>query len=137
MSVTIYINYNGNCREAVEYYAMVFKTEKPVMMLFGDLPSNDSTVMPDELQGRILNAVLHIQGTMLMFSDVPPDRPAIIGNNTSIVISFKDVDELKAVYGKLEAGGTVIMALQETFWTKCYGYLTDKFGVNWMLTLEK
>ena len=33
MSVETYINFNGNCREAVEYYAEVFGTEKPQLML--------------------------------------------------------------------------------------------------------
>jgi PhnB protein len=105
-------------------------------MTFGDLAETDGAVVPDDLKERILNASLEIQGTMLMFSDVPPDKPTIIGNNTSIVMSYQNIDELRSEFGKLAIGGAVIMELQETFWTKCYGYLTDKFGINWMLALE-
>lgn len=28
------------------------------------------------------------------------------------------------------------MDLQETFWSKCYGLLTDKFGINWQFSLD-
>jgi PhnB protein len=40
MSVDVYINFNGNCREAVEFYAKVFGTEKPQIMTFGEAPPN-------------------------------------------------------------------------------------------------
>jgi PhnB protein len=41
MSIQTYMNFNGNCLEAVKFYAKVFKTEEPKILLFGDMPSND------------------------------------------------------------------------------------------------
>jgi PhnB protein len=38
MSVDVYLNFNGNCREAAEFYAEVFGTEKPQIMTFGEAP---------------------------------------------------------------------------------------------------
>ena len=36
MAVDVYLVFNGNCREAVEFYADVFNTEKPQFMTFGE-----------------------------------------------------------------------------------------------------
>jgi PhnB protein len=52
-----------------------------------------------------------------------------------IVLSNK-IDEIKSFFDKMKVGGTVIMDLQETFWTTCYGSLTDKFGIVWQFGLE-
>jgi PhnB protein len=71
-----------------------------------------------------------------MFSDVPEGMPLAVGDNISLVVGFKDREDLKNVFEKLRTGGAVRMDLQETFWTKCYGYVVDKFGVGWQLSLE-
>ncbi|MNY71680.1 hypothetical protein D3C86_2100810 [compost metagenome] len=69
-----------------------------------------------------------------MFSDVFPGMPYVEGNNVNITLVNEDADKIKAWYGKLKEGGTVIMELQETFWSKCYGSLKDKFGIIWQLS---
>ncbi len=71
-----------------------------------------------------------------MFSDVPPGMPFTAGNNISLIVGFDNADELKTVFRKLKEGGNIIMELQETFWSKCYGYLTDRFGISWQLSLQ-
>lgn len=36
----------------------------------------------------------------------------------------------------VKESGRVAMDLQETFWSKCYGSLTDKFGLEWQLNYD-
>lgn len=67
-----------------------------------------------------------IKDSTLMFSDVPPGMPLVIGNNISLIFSSKNMDEIRSIFDKLKVGGNGIMELQETFWSKCYGFLTDK-----------
>ena len=43
---------------------------------------------------------------------------------------------MKSLFHKLKEGGTVGMELQETFWSKCYGSLTDKFGIGWQFSYD-
>lgn len=38
MSIDVYLNFNGNCRDAAEFYAEVFGTERPQIMTFGETP---------------------------------------------------------------------------------------------------
>jgi PhnB protein len=136
MSIQTYINFNGNCREAVEFYAEAFGTGKPKVMLFGDMPSNDGFPITEETKNLVMHAELKIKESTVMFSDVPPGMPFTVGNNISLIMGSKDMDEIKSIFNKLKTGGTVVMDLQETFWSKYYGYLIDKFGIGWQLSHE-
>lgn len=136
MAIEAYINFNGNCREAVEFYAQVFGTEKPKIMTFGQMPPDPQFTIPEEAKNLVLHTQLNITGSTVMFSDVFPGMPFIAGNNISLTVTSKDINEIKSLFNKLKEGGKVSMDLQETFWSKCYGNLTDKFGIGWQLSLD-
>jgi PhnB protein len=136
MAIDVYINFNGNCREAVEYYAQVFGTEKPHIMSFGETPPNPEYPLPEEAKNLVMHARLNITGSTVMFSDVFPGMPFVAGNNISLSITSENIDEIKSLFNKLKEGGTVGMDLQETFWSKCYGSLTDKFGIEWQFNFN-
>jgi PhnB protein len=136
MAVDVYINFNGNCREAVEFYAQVFGTEKPQIMTFGETPPNPEFALPEEAKNLVMHTRLNIMGSTVMFSDVFPGMPFVAGNNISLAIGSKNVDEIKSLFHKLIEGGKVGMELQETFWSKCYGSLKDKFGIEWQFNYD-
>ncbi|MGE7760314.1 VOC family protein [Peribacillus sp. NPDC097895] len=135
MSVDAYLNFNGNCRDAVEFYAQVFGTETPQIMTFGETPPSPEFPLPDEAKNLVMHTRLNINGSNVMFSDVFPGMPFIEGNNISLAFVSNDLDEIISVFNKLKEGGTVGMDLQETFWSKLYGQLTDKFGINWQFNV--
>lgn len=134
MAINVYLNFNGNCREAVEFYAEVFETEKSQIMTFGEAPSNPDFPLPEEAKKLIMHARLNIHGSEVMFSDVFPGMPFIEGNNISLTIVTNEKAEVESTFDKLKEGGSVSMEIQETFWSKCYGSLTDKFGIQWQLS---
>lgn len=134
MAVDLYLNFNGNCREVVDFYAKVFGAEKQNIMTFGDVPPDPNFPLPEEAKNLVMHTFLKIKETSLMFSDVPPGMPLTFGNNISLVISSNDTAEIKDWFDQLKEGGTVTMELQETFWSKCYGYLVDKYGIGWQLS---
>jgi PhnB protein len=136
MAVQVYINFNGNCREALDFYAKTFGTEKPQIMLFGDTPSDSGFPLSEETRNLVMHASLTIEGTPVMFSDVPPGMSLATGNNISLIIGSKDMDRIKLMFNKLKENGTVGMELQETFWSKLYGFVTDKFGIGWQINYE-
>ncbi|WP_342515132.1 VOC family protein [Sporosarcina sp. FSL K6-1522] len=136
MAVNVYLNFNGNCREAAEFYAEVFGTEKPHIMTFGEAPPNPEYPLPEEAKDLVMHTRLNISGSTLMFSDTFPGMPFIQGNNISLAFVSKDVEAIKAVFDKLKEGGKVGLELQETSWSKCYGQITDKFGIEWQLNVE-
>ncbi len=136
MSINVYINFNGNCREAVEFYAGVFGTEKPQIMTFGESPQNPEFPLPEEAKDLVIHAQLNIDDSTVMFSDTFPGMPFTEGNNISLTIVNKNIDVIKTYFEKLKSGGKVKMELQETFWSKCYGMVTDKFGIQWQLSYD-
>lgn len=71
-----------------------------------------------------------------MFSDVPSFMPIQQGNNISLVIGSNDLEEIDFLFNALKDGGSVDMELQETFWSKRYGSVTDKFGIMWQISYE-
>lgn len=136
VAVEVYLYFNGNCREAVEYYAQIFETEKPQFMAYGDNPPNPEYSLPEAAKNLIMHSRLNINGSNVMFSDVFPGSPFTVGNNISLAYVSKDIDQVKQLFNKLQDGGSVKMELQETFWSKCYGNLRDKFGIEWQMSYE-
>ena len=134
MTVQAYINFNGNCREAVEFYTGVFGSEKPKIMLFGDMPIDDGFPLTEATKNMVMHTEIKVMGGTIMFSDVPPDMPFIAGNNISLVLSSDDMDEIKSIFNQLKEGGNVMMDLQETFWSKSYGFVIDRFEIGWQLS---
>ena len=136
MALGLYLNFAGNCREAVEFYAETFGQSKPKYMTFGDMPADPAYTVPEANKNLVMNTALTIRGTQVMFSDMPPEMPINVGNNVSIVIVSTDKDDIKNLFQKLGEGGTIEMELQKTFWSECYGMLTDRFGINWQLSYD-
>ncbi len=135
MSIEVYIYFNGNCREAVTFYADVFKTEPPHMLTYGEASPNLGYPLPEEAKDRVIHTLLPLNGSKVMFSDCIPGMEYVLGNHMSIMLNFKDAEELKAVFARLAWGGEVYMEPQETFFSKCYAHLEDKFGILWQFTV--
>ena len=136
MSVDVFINFNGNCREAVEFYAQVFGTEKPQFMTFGDAPPEPGAVLPENAKHLIIHTQLTVMGSRVMFSDIFPGMPFVVGNNINLSIISASMDEIKTLFDKLKEGGSIGMELQETFWSKYFGSVTDKFGIQWLFNYD-
>lgn len=137
MAVDVYLTFNGNCREAVTFYEKVFSVENTQLMTFGDAKMGPDHQLPEEAKALIMHTRLSILGSNVMFSDTFPGSPFTIGNNVTLAIVLDDEAKLRAAYEGLKEDGKVVMELQETFWSKCYGAVTDKFGIEWQFNLEE
>lgn len=136
MAVEAYLIFNGNCREAVSFYEKVFETDKAEIMTFGDSPQNPNYQLPEEAKDLVMHTRLSIFDSTVMFSDTFPGSPFTIGNNVTLAVVSDDEAKMHKAFEALKDGGEVTMELQETFWSKCYGSLTDKFGIKWQFSHE-
>ena len=133
MSFDVFLNFDGDCRAAVEFYASVFKLKMPEhIMTYGEIPGGEVT---DADKNRILYTSLPIFGCNVMFSDCPSDSDFVKGTNIALTLGTTDANEIKRIYSALSNGGTVQTELGETFFSKLYGMVRDKFGITWQLTL--
>ncbi|REB06651.1 VOC family protein [Sporosarcina sp. BI001-red] len=137
MGINVYVTFNGTCRQAVEFYADAFKTEKPQFMTFGESPQNPEYPLPEEAKDLIMHTRLTIKNDVIMFSDTFPGSPVVVGNNISLAFVSDEPNELNAAFEKLKQGGHVSMELQETFFSKCYGKMKDQFGIEWQISHEE
>ncbi|MDN5709109.1 MAG: VOC family protein [Planococcus sp. (in: firmicutes)] len=132
MTVNVYMIFNGNCEEAVAYYAKIFGTEPDGLSRFGDMASEPGQDMPEEMKSRIMHASLDIHGSAVMFSDAMSDAPITIGQNINVTVISDDLNKMTEEFKLLAQDGKVQMELQETFWSLAYGIVEDKYGVVWM-----
>jgi len=132
MALQVYFVLNGNAREAIDFYSGIFGSEAKIMT-FGESPQHPDYQLPEEAKDLVMHAHLEIEGNKVMFSDTFPGQPYTVGNNITLAIVTEDLDKLHRYYDQLKDGGHVGMELQETFWSKAYGQVTDKFGVEWQL----
>lgn len=137
MSVGTYLYFKGNCCEAIDFYVDAFKTDQPKVMTYGDIPGGGGEDLPDSVKNLVLHASMIIAGDTVMMSDASPDRPVTVGDNIGVVVGLETADHVRTAFDKLKVGGEVIMEVQETFFSKCYAYLIDKFGVSWQLSIER
>ena len=63
-------------------------------------------------------------------------RVVLIVVSLAILFSVVWGADVGGVFTALGDGGNVTMPLMKTFWTSCFGMLTDKFGVPWMVNVE-
>ncbi len=136
MAIEAYIRFDGNCREAVEYYSEVFKTEKPQIMTFKEGHGEADGELPKEVENKVMHTELVINGSRVMFSDAFPGMEFNKGNNITLTFISTNPEEIKRIFIEMEKEGKVGMELQETFWSKLYGNLTDKYGIEWQFSLE-
>ena len=132
MSLSTYLTFDGNCREAFDFYRSVFGGEFTSFQTFADGPPD--MPVPEAEKDRVMHMSLPVGSSELMGSDSASGfgPPVVVGNNFSIAIECKSREHCDELFAGLSAGGTVLMPLQETFWGAYYALWTDKFGVNWM-----
>ncbi len=134
MKTVPYLVFNGQCREAFEFYAECFGGQIAVMLTHADTPAAEQCSAA--MQGLIMHARLEMEGGTLMGSDCPPEmfqQPQGI----SVSLHPTDPTEAERIFAALAEGGSVLMPIAETFWAVRFGMVTDRFGIPWMINCEK
>jgi len=126
-----YLGFNGEAREAMDFYHDVFGGE----LTSQTYAEGGMSEGPDDA-----NLVMHAQldapnGMTLMGSDAPPRMGRQERGGMSISLSGDDDGELSGYWQKLSDGGSVTMPLEAAPWGDKFGMLTDRFGVEWMVNI--
>jgi PhnB protein len=131
--ITPYLNFNGNCREAMSFYQSCIGGELTLQKI---AESPMATQMPSEAGEQILHGTLVKNEITLMGSDMI-GRNLKQGNVITLCMNCNNDKEINDYFDKLSSGGNIKMPLHQTFWGGTYGELTDKFGINWMFNYSK
>lgn len=140
-TANVYLNFNGNCEEAFNFYKNVFKVDFSYLGRFGDMPAQEGMPqLPEEMKKLIMHVSLPIsKETIIMGSDTGGEwAPKYVqGNNFSISLSTDQMVEADRLFAELSIEGNVIMPMALTFWGDYFGMFTDKFGINWMISYNE
>jgi PhnB protein len=130
----VFINFDGDCREAVTFYAKVLKSEVANLMTYADAPPTPGYTVPEADRDRIMYAGVPFGEIVLMFSDVPTGSEFVKGNNICPTVSLDDKEEITRLFNELKEGGEVFMPLEQTFFSELFGSVRDKFGIIWQIS---
>jgi PhnB protein len=127
-----YLFFGGTCEAALEFYQSVLGAKIDMLMRHSDSPE---TPPPGMLQAGFENKIMHasfrIGETEIMASDGMQEGTQFSG--FSLSLSVPTEAEASRKFALLAQGGQVQMPLGRTFFSPCFGVLTDKFGVSWMV----
>lgn len=136
-----YLSFPGTCAEAMRFYERALASKLEILMTFGESPMASQCAAAEK--DRVMHARLALPGGgLLMAGDCPGSMPYQGIHGVGLTLNYDSVSEAKRAFAALAEGGTITMALQETFWAKIWGMCTDRYGVAWivngvLLPLEK
>lgn len=132
MKLNAYLNFNGHCETALNFYATCLGGKVVAMMKFSGSPMCDQ--MPPEMADKVMHGRIMVGDQVLMASDVTDYvQPA----GFSVTVNVEAPEEADRVFHALAEGGKIDMPIAETFWARRFGMLTDRFGIAWMVNCEK
>ena len=133
--VHVYLNFDGNAEEALEFYRSVFGGEFSSHVRFRDFPMEGVTI-PEEDGDKLMHVALPIGSDgLLMASDALSSlgQRVVQGNNVYISVHPDSREEADRIFGALSDGGEVEMPIGDQPWGDYYGSFKDRFGVMWMV----
>ena len=134
MKIVTSLSFQGQCREALEFYARVLGGKVTAAFPYGDGPP-DMPVDP-KYKDWLMHGWLEVGDQAIMGADMPPEfAPNIDKPKNGFDVSYHTDDLAKArqVFAALSEGGKVSMPFAETFWSPGFGSFTDRFGIPWMV----
>ena len=142
-TLTPYLSFGGNTREAFAFYAQALGATIETMMSYADMPASansgegcgDNGAAPSG--DGIMHACLALPGGAMLFAgDTPPGLPYEGVKGVMLALQYDTIDQAHGAFHALSQGGQVTMPLAPAFWAGTFGMLTDRFGVSWAVNGE-
>jgi len=137
MKIVTSLSFQGQCREAFEFYARVLGGRITAALPYADMPGAEP-MGDNEHKDWLMHCWLDVGDQAIMGADMDiqwapnVDKPK---NGFDVTLHTEDQAEARRWYDQLSEGGTAVMPFGETFWSPGYGALVDRFGVPWMVNV--
>jgi PhnB protein len=130
MQVEPYLDFNGRCDEAIEFYKKAIGAEVRALMRWKEMP--DQSMVTLENRDKVMHSELKIGDSKVMASDGRMTGKGSFAG-ISLTLSADSDADAERKFNALSEGGQVQMPLEKTFFASKFGALTDRFGVSWMV----
>lgn len=131
MNVQAYLAFNGNCQEALNYYAELFDAQIQNRQTYEEKKID----VPSSYRNKLQHAELKGKGVHFMAYDASPDTPINHGNQIHMSVDLDKVSDAQELFEQLSQGGQVHHNFREREWGH-FGRCTDKYGINWMVNCD-
>jgi len=129
-----YLFFGGRCDEALEFYRKALGAQVDFLMRYKESPEPPPPgMLAPGFENKVMHATFRIGASTLMASDGCEAGSNFVGFTLSLAVATEA--EAKRAFDLLSAGGSVRMPLTKTFWSPCFGMLTDQFGMGWMVSV--
>jgi len=130
MHVQPYLNFDGRCDEALEFYKQAIGAKVGMLLRFKEAP--DKSMISPGSEEKVMHSAVQVgDSTVLMSDGRCTGKPNF--NGIALTISAKTEAEADKLFNSLADGGQVTMPLAKTFFSPKFGMVADKFGVGWMV----
>ncbi len=135
MKIVTSLSFQGQCREAFEFYAKVLDGKITAASPYSDAPP-DMPITDEKYKDWLMHCWLDVGDQSLMGADMDVewspniDKPK---NGFDVTLHTDDVAQAERWFKALSEGGKEVMPFAKTFWSPGFGSLVDKFGVPWMV----
>jgi len=131
-----YLFFGGRCEEALEFYGKALGAQVDMLMKYSDSPEPPAPgTIPPGFENKVMHASFRIGGNTLMGSD--GNEVGAHFNGFSLSISLPTEEETRLAFDALSESAEIMLPLSKTFWSPCFGMLTDKFGLGWMVAVAE
>jgi predicted 3-demethylubiquinone-9 3-methyltransferase (glyoxalase superfamily) len=120
--------FDGQAENAMRFYASLFEN--------GQIEKIDHYQAGEQgTKGTIKHATLRLGDQALMCIDSPVKQPFTFTPAISLVVECETEARLDQLFARLSDGGKILMPLDAYPFSTRFGWMTDRFGVSWQLTL--
>lgn len=129
-----YLFFGGRCDEALEFYRAALGAQVEFLMRYQDSPEPmPPGALAPGFENKVMHTTFRIGEATLMASDGCAAGAKFDGFSLSLAVTTPA--EANRAFAALAAGGQVKMPLTKTFWSPCFGMVTDRFGIAWMVSV--
>lgn len=135
MPLTPYLFFNGRCEEALNFYKTALGAEVSMLMRYCDSPQPAAPgQLPPGSENKIMHSHLRIGDIELMASDGHCNGTTEF-KGFALSLALADEGAARRAFEALTPAGCINMPMGKTFWSPCFGMVTDRFGIQWMITV--
>ncbi|MED0998585.1 VOC family protein [Bacillus mobilis] len=128
--ITTFLMFEGKAEEAMNFYTSLFDQSEIVSI------SRYGENGPGK-EGSVIHATFTLNGQEFMCIDSYVNHNFTFTPAMSLYVTCETEEEIESVFHKLEQDGSVLMPLGSYPFSKKFGWLNDKYGVSWQLTLAE
>ena len=133
MQLQPYLNFDGRCEEALEFYRRALGAKIEMLMRFKESP--DPSMVSPGSEEKIMHSSFRVGDAIVLASDGRCQGETNF-QGISLTLSVPDEAEAEQRFTALSDGGQVQMPLTKTFFSPRFGMVADRFGVSWMIIVE-